>query len=44
MLEVSGKNQPTSANAGSESSEKNIVSTTTSEQIHTQNAGQLGEQ
>jgi hypothetical protein len=39
MLEVSGENHPTSANACSESSEKNVVSTTTPEQMHTQNVG-----
>ncbi len=45
MLEVSGENQLTSANTGSESSEKeNVGSTTTPEQMYTQNVSQLGEQ
>jgi protein dpy-30 len=44
MSEVSGENQQTSANAGSESGEKNVVSTTTSEQMEAQTAGDSGEQ
>jgi len=45
MSEVSGENQPTSANTGSESGEKNAVSTTTpSEQMEAQPAVDSGEQ
>jgi protein dpy-30 len=44
MSEVSGENQQTSANTGSESGEKNVVSTTTSEQMEAQTAGDSGEQ
>ncbi|CAF0740380.1 unnamed protein product [Rotaria sordida] len=45
MSEASGENQPTSVNAGSESSgEKNVVSTTSSEQMEAQTAGDSGEQ
>ncbi|CAF2459395.1 unnamed protein product [Rotaria sp. Silwood2] len=44
MSEVSGENQPTSVNAGSESGEKNVVSTTSSEQMEAQTAGDSGEQ
>jgi protein dpy-30 len=40
MSEVSGENQQT----GSESGEKNVVSTTTSEQMEAQTAGDSGEQ
>jgi protein dpy-30 len=44
MSEVSGENQQTSANAGSESGEKNVVSTTSTEQMEAQTAGDSGEQ
>ena len=43
MSEVSGDNQQASVNAGSESGEKNVVSTT-SEQMEAQTAGDTGEQ
>jgi len=43
MSEVSGENQQTSANAVSESGEKNVVSTTSSEQMEAQTAGDSGE-
>ena len=44
MSEVSGENQPTSADAGNESVEKNVVSTTSSDQMEAQTAGDSGEQ
>jgi len=44
MSEVSGENQQIPANAGSESGEKNVVSTTSSEQMEAQIAGDSGEQ
>ncbi|CAF2127792.1 unnamed protein product [Rotaria magnacalcarata] len=44
MSEVSGENQVASANAASESGEKNVVSTTSSEQMEAQTAGDSGEQ
>ena len=44
MSEVSGENQAASANAASESGEKNVVSTTSSEQMEAQTAGDSGEQ
>jgi len=45
MSEVSGENQQPSANTGSESGDKNVVSTTTSsEQMEAQPASDAGEQ
>jgi protein dpy-30 len=45
MSEVTGENQPTSTNTGSESGEKNPVNaTTSSEQMEAQTAGDSGEQ
>src|SRR5689334_11332921 len=44
MSEASGENQPTSANTGSDTGEKNAVSTTSSEQMDAQTAGDPGEQ
>jgi len=45
MSEVSSENQATSANTGSESGDKNVVSTTTSaEQMEAQPASNSGEQ
>ena len=44
MSEASGENQAASANTGSESGEKNVVSTTSSEQMEAQTAGDSGEQ
>jgi len=44
MSEVSGENQQTSANTASDSGEKNVVSTTSSEQMEAQTAGDSGEQ
>jgi protein dpy-30 len=44
MSEVSDENQPTSANTGNESGDKNTVSTTSSEQMEAQPATGSGEQ
>jgi protein dpy-30 len=44
MSEVSGENQQAPVNTGSESGDKNVVSTTTSEQMEAQTAGDSGEQ
>jgi protein dpy-30 len=44
MSEVSGENQPASANTGSEAGEKNVVSTTSSEHMEAQPAAESGEQ
>jgi protein dpy-30 len=44
MSEVSGENQQASANTGSESGEKNVVNTPSSEQMEAQTVGDSGEQ
>ena len=44
MSETSGENQGTSVNTGSESAEKIVASTTPSEQMEAQTAGDSGEQ
>ncbi|CAF0746639.1 unnamed protein product [Adineta steineri] len=44
MSEVSGENQQAPANTGSESGEKSVVSTTSTEQMEAQPATESGEQ